>query len=328
MVAPLPPGVVGTGGRFEYSHRSSQVYFGLIFGIIGLIVPIAIIATQAPRVGQFGFSPAIFVVPVIIAIIFGGVGVFFCYKFKWSKVIMDFNQRQVRYITAAFPFILCQEPNKTAPIDQLGNIIVHETGVSQGGRRGYAGTPILELRIDLGNGEFIPIASVAGHFNVAPVMTKWTLWLQDMGVNVNTALAALAAPQLMAIMPMTQQPMLMMQPGGVGGGPMMYAASPMNAGQPMMMYPGSPMMMQQQQQQFPPQPSAGGGAPMYGYPGGSGTPMYGGAGGGMPPPPPPPPPSHHGSPTGFVDYNNLNGHNTSAGSNNQQFSISTQPSVY
>lgn len=325
MVAPLPPGVISAGaGRFTYSHRSTQVYFGLVFAVIGTVVPIIIIATQVRAAARMGMSPdpVFFIVPVIIGLVFGGVGAFFCYKFKWSKLIMDFNQRNINYITAAFPFILCQEPNKSASIDQLANLIIHETGISQGGRRGRAGTPILEIRIDLGNGDFVPLASVAGHYNVQPTLSKWTLWLADMGVTVNTA--AIAMPQLLAIMPMTQQPMMMMQQQP--GSPMMYSphvGTPMNG-----MYPGTAMPMQPQQQMMAPSPYGGGGMPPPppapgGYPG---SPMFGGAPG-MPPPPPPPPMMGSGAPTGFVDYNNLNGANTSAGgsNNHQHFTISTQP---
>lgn len=277
----LPPGVTQTShNRFEFAHRASQVYFGMIFGIVGIIVPIAVITSVAQK-GQANASLAL---AAIFPIIFCGVFVFFCYRFKWTKMIMDFNSRQVTYIVGSFPFILCQAPNQTTTIDSLANLHVHDTGVRSGGRRSGGGVPILEIQI-LINGatqNAIPIASVNGHFNASPIMNQWTAFLQSQGVNVAQNNSAMQ--QLQAIMPMLAAPTMVM------------------AGQPMLMYhPGTPPPPHHFQQQAQPgrtmmMPPPG--SPMNVYPGTNMSPTNGY---GAPPPPPPP----GGSPMpGFATYEN------------------------
>jgi hypothetical protein len=274
--------------RFEFAHRSSQVYFGLVFGIVGLVVPIAIIASTI----QKGKGNASLALAALFPIIFIGVFVFFCYRFKWSKMIIDFNSRQVTYIVASFPMILCQSPNQSASIDTLANLHIHDTGITNGGRGRNRGVPILQLQI-LVNGateNAIPIATVNGHFNASPIMNQWTVFLQSHGVTVANA----AAQQLAAIMPMGG----MMMPMIMAGQPVMIHSP---TGSPTIIHHtgGSPQQYQfQQPQQYP-------GSPMNVYPGTQMTPtnnINNNMGYGAPPPPPPPPPV--GAMPGFATYEN------------------------
>jgi len=206
MVAPTPPNLKAEGnGRFSLTNIPAQAYYALVAMIIGTVGGCVLISTAFSR-QQYALIGG----GVVFILIGFGVGFFLGRIFKCAKIIIDFQNRQILYCVTIMPQIFWTQPTNILPIDKLSHLEVHDTGVKMGGssgrrgRRGREGAPVYEIRI-AGNSseEFIPLCTVSGHYNITPVMSAWTLWLQDQGIAAtNNAAAVFGDPnvgQLQAI---------------------------------------------------------------------------------------------------------------------------------